>query len=120
MAATARCDVHFFANAAGTATPFRALSSFISRFSSDRMTRCLRRWPKDPALTDTSHAGGAFMTIFSGVAFFLSTSTIAGTTAAKAALTRIVFGIGAIASVFIATMALRFRKSNGAEDKQPR
>jgi hypothetical protein len=84
------------------------------------MTRRMRRWPKDAALTDTVHAGGAFMTISSGVAFFLSTSTIAGTTAAKAALTRIVFGMGTIASVFIATMALGLRKSNGVEDKQTR
>ena len=51
------------------------------------------------------------MTISSGVAFLLSTSPVAGTTAAKAALTRIVFGMGAIATAFIATMALRFRRS---------
>jgi len=70
------------------------------------------------ALTDTSHAGGAIMTISSGVAFLLSTSTIAGTTAAKAALTRIVFSAGALATAFIATMASSFRKSSGAQDKR--
>ena len=58
------------------------------------------------------------MTISSGVAFLLSTSTIAGTTAAKAALTRIVLGMSAIATVFIATMALRFRKSAGVRGKR--
>jgi hypothetical protein len=57
------------------------------------------------------------MTISSGVAYLLSTSTIAGTTAAKAALTRIVFGMGALATTFIATMAASFRKaSSGADD----
>ena len=82
------------------------------------MTRYARHWPKDAALTDKNHAGGAVMTISSGVAFFLSTSTIAGTTAAKAALTRIVFGMGAIATAFVATMAARFRKSGGTQDKR--
>ena len=57
------------------------------------------------------------MTISSGVAFLLSTSTIAGTTAAKAALTRIVFGMGAIATAFMATMASSFRKSSRAGDR---
>ena len=36
------------------------------------------------------------MSISNGVIYLLSTSTIAGTTAAKAALTRLVFGIGAL------------------------
>jgi len=64
------------------------------------------------ALTDTSHAGGAIMTISSGVAFLLSTSTIAGTTAAKAALTRIVFSAGALAALAsITAVARRFSKS---------
>ena len=60
------------------------------------------------------------MTISNGVAFFLSTTTIAGTTAAKAALTRIVFGMGAIATAFMATMALRFRRSAGVSNDSRR
>ena len=36
------------------------------------------------------------MSISNGVVYLLSTSTIAGTTAAKAALTRLVFGAGAL------------------------
>jgi len=60
------------------------------------------------------------MSIYSGVTFLLSTSTIAGTTAAKAALTRIVFVMGAIATTFIATMTLRFRKSSESQDKRTR
>ncbi|HMF23794.1 MAG TPA: hypothetical protein VKG24_16925 [Pseudolabrys sp.] len=56
------------------------------------------------------------MTISHGVAYLLSTSTIAGTTAAKAALTRIVFGAGAIVAAFLSTMASSFHKSSGAGD----
>ncbi|HXZ45747.1 MAG TPA: hypothetical protein VEH02_03350 [Pseudolabrys sp.] len=56
------------------------------------------------------------MTISSNVAFLLSTSTIAGTTAAKAALTRIALSAGALATAFIATMASSFHKSSDADD----
>jgi sulfite exporter TauE/SafE len=39
------------------------------------------------------------MTISSGVIFMMSSSTIAGTTAAKAALTRIAFGVGGLTAL---------------------
>ncbi|HXZ21988.1 MAG TPA: hypothetical protein VEH78_04410 [Pseudolabrys sp.] len=52
------------------------------------------------------------MSISNGVAYLLSTSTIAGTTAAKAALTRIVLSMGAFAAAFISALASSFRKSS--------
>ena len=52
------------------------------------------------------------MSISNGVAYLLSTSTIAGTTAAKAALTGIVLSMGAFAAAFISALASSFRKSS--------
>jgi sulfite exporter TauE/SafE len=48
------------------------------------------------------------VTISSGVIFMMSSSTIAGTTAAKAALTRIAFGAGAL-TVLVSLSALVLR-----------
>jgi hypothetical protein len=59
------------------------------------------------------------MTISSGVAYLLSTSTIAGTTAAKAALTRLVFGMSALAVAFIRALASSFGKRSDGQGGPP-
>jgi len=54
------------------------------------------------------------MTIFGSIAYLMTSSTLAGTTAAKAALCRIVFGIGVVtAMVSVAAVTSRLRKLAG-------
>lgn len=55
------------------------------------------------------------MTISGIIAYLMASSTIAGTTAAKAALCRIIFGTGVVtAMVSMSAVASRFRKLTGA------
>ena len=54
------------------------------------------------------------MTISGIIAYLMASSTIAGTTAAKAALCRIVFGTGVVtAMVSMSAIASRFRNFSG-------
>ena len=62
------------------------------------------------------------MSISNGVVYLLSTSTIAGTTAAKAALTRVVFGAGALTVLasFVAVVTGLGRTPEKADRQPPR
>jgi hypothetical protein len=61
------------------------------------------------------------MSISNGVVYLLSTSTIAGTTAAKAALTRLVFGAGALTALasFVAVIT-GLRKAPEEQERRRR
>jgi hypothetical protein len=58
------------------------------------------------------------MTISSDIAYLMASSTIAGTTAAKAALCRVVFGAGAVtAMVSVSAVASNFRRFFGGRNR---